>query len=947
MASFTGSITLASVYDGDPAEGYRIESNQGQIYKFYNTEQQITFTPDILNIWVIKNENNSDTILIPGTDYNTTLEILGWDEITDIWTFASDFEVEIPISYGESETIITETDYLRKYIRNIENNIISFTLSPIFSATPTNNNTTAQIDTFNNLKQKISEENIYLIIKLYDNSGNITSSHSLGVYQTFPLEFGTSDDMAKFRITSNAIQAAVDNSMLTFDGSYGLTIKNGGIRIFNDHYIENIPPDPIPTNTYYEYNGHDYILTQDEHPQESKTYYTHVNDQLFGYNETGGLFIKGNSEFTGTVYATAGSFTGEVNAQTLTGNKGYIGGWILKENGLYSNDNLAFNSNITYYEYNDGTYQPVNYDEPNLLKTYYVLVDNTYIPLNIADVVDTTNTSIQLMSNDNGVGNIKATYIELGEGATIKKSICLNESNPKVYIYNPNDSEAGGKFLEAGNVTLTQDGILNLGNIILDGVNSRIYGTRFSITPDVASFENVTVSGKIATTVFETNHTQAVGGSMFFKPSYKITSVSGTQITLDTNYPNESGNYIYLVRKDGTLETKYYQINNVNNNIVTLDTAPSQDVTYNTLIDLGTNDSVIIGVNSNDSGVKGLLPRGITISKFNINNNEEQFSKPKVFIGDLSHAEIDPNITGFGLYSENVFLTGSLITQVQNSYYAGVNTLDGVINNKFSNDPSEIIFWAGSEDTTPANIKEAPFQVTRQGSIYATRGRFTGEITSSDIYTSRIHGTNNSSEYGLAFYDIVDGIVFKEGGQTDDTAVKVFTIGQNGFSKRDGTAFIGIQDVFKEGITYYTLDGGNYVNVPTNSIPQLNTTYYLLKDGSYIEADWNIDFDQKVSIVPDNLNSTEYLTDTRFNYLKMYNQTIELHDYSNNEIFSQIIFDINTIKFKATPTTNDIILNSNQVNFNSSIAYFDNNISFKNKLLYKKNENNYYDLYVE
>ena len=68
------------------------------------------------------------------------------------------------------------------------------------------------------------------------------------------------------------------------------------------------------------------------------------------------------------------------------------------------------------------------------------------------------------------------------------------------------------------------------------------------------------------------------------------------------------------------------------------------------------------------------------------------------------------------VYTENVYLTGSLTTQIDNnsgSTYAGINTLNGATASKFSPDlgsvadNSKIVFWAGATNIT--NINNAPF----------------------------------------------------------------------------------------------------------------------------------------------------------------------------------------------------------------------------------------------
>ena len=63
------------------------------------------------------------------------------------------------------------------------------------------------------------------------------------------------------------------------------------------------------------------------------------------------------------------------------------------------------------------------------------------------------------------------------------------------------------------------------------------------------------------------------------------------------------------------------------------------------------------------------------------------------------------NISGIGLYADNVFLNGSLITKSSTGNNAGVNTISGITAKKFGNtDNSPIIFWAGAMNTEEVSI---------------------------------------------------------------------------------------------------------------------------------------------------------------------------------------------------------------------------------------------------
>lgn len=202
------------------------------------------------------------------------------------------------------------------------------------------------------------------------------------------------------------------------------------------------------------------------------------------------------------------------------------------------------------------------------------------------------------------------------------------------------------------------------------------------------------------------------------------------------------------------------------------------------------DNNFLIGINSEKSSNNLLISKGITLSELNYvkkdDNTIEINSKTKVFIGDLT--KINDSYKGYGLYGENVYLTGSLTTEIKDNAYAGINTLNDV-----KKDNNSIVFWAGASDNS--DISTAPFIVTENGSIYASKGEFTdslisrSRIESAEIYTAKIYGSSfnengeidkqNSGE--LSIYDGAKGIIFKK-RDTDD---EIFKINEIGLSTKD------------------------------------------------------------------------------------------------------------------------------------------------------------------
>lgn len=123
-----------------------------------------------------------------------------------------------------------------------------------------------------------------------------------------------------------------------------------------------------------------------------------------------------------------------------------------------------------------------------------------------------------------------------------------------------------------------------------------------------------------------------------------------------------------------------------------------------------TAEQLVMGINGTGVSVAdGLIrPRGLTITELG------RQDLPRVFLGDLSR--LDASKSGYGLYSDNVYLNGSLTTEVGKNSYAGVNTLNGsraqVFGTGFNGfrevpseiDSSRIVFWAGAESTSESDI---------------------------------------------------------------------------------------------------------------------------------------------------------------------------------------------------------------------------------------------------
>lgn len=521
----------------------------------------------------------------------------------------------------------------------------------------------------------------------------------------------------------------------------------------------------------------------------------------------GDITINENGISVGTVFSVDSlgnsSFSGNVNASTLTVQSGTIGGFIIENNSLKSSD------------------------------------ENSGLILNGAD------------------GSIIAKKITIGNEAKIDDYIKLSDD---AYILNPDKysnialalGEIGGDIEEVINakIKLTTDGILNLGSLILDGKNSIMYDTAktWYIAEGEASFNNVNIRGTLETAIFKPTSIQTAAGVMIFRPSSKFEKIADKVIS-NLEIELSIGDYLVLGSTNGnnTDFTKYVKVVDANDGTYELDKsvgnsdycilmAHYQSSTF--------SNDLLIGVNSTNTSASGLYPQGITFIKPNsvTNDNNLSYNTPSMFLGDLTQINV-PNVTGYGLYGDNVYLHGSLTTeyiQNQSIKYAGINTISNVSFNKNGDaDTSPIIFWAGSDSAEAIDIKNSKFQVSSNGTIYAQGALIQGIITGSDIYTSAIHGTSINPALKVYTEGKAGGIEFYKikPDSNPEEAIVSFTIDDDGFKDRDADPFIKIEyPTYKESADISFI-GSQFV---TNSNLKITNQQIALQNNSDINYNSSI-----------------------------------------------------------------------------------------------------------
>lgn len=554
------------------------------------------------------------------------------------------------------------------------------------------------------------------------------------------------------------------------------------------------------------------VVTESERAEDgteseiSKTYHQVFNaDDNFIVYENGDV-IANNGTFKGEIIANSGSFgNGTVQIED-TGLTVYDGGLTIKSSE--GDSLLEFNS------------EKKTLSISGIIEAIGGEIGGFTIENN--QLISTSEDGKKLVLNGND-RYIYADVITLGTGAEIANYIQLGAS---AKIYGASDTD---KVLETydnnGEVvtSLKQDGSLVLGKnisfhplaskgyfgqidnddtIIIDGDTSVISGRGWSITPSVATFNNIDLgTGTIRAARFEINQSQLVGGSMIFKEAYKG-ELTGTTFTLDedqlktlNNDFSFVGHWVLFTFANQLVNSgeKYYQVTgyNTETRAITFESAPEKADGF---IDLGTvgntdeTGSWIISINSNNGSLGRFGGgKGLTVTEFLAADEQDPpiiTTTPRLFMGDLSGLRSigvsDSSYSGVGLYCDNVYLKGEMTTEKK---AAGISTKGEYLPTDSTDPKNSIVLWAGADDAK--SIAQAKFRVTNDGSVYAEEGFFTNStIEGSRIYAAHIYGGTRIESAALNIHDTSKGIVFWEDRDGEDEKI-TFGIKEDGIYTLD------------------------------------------------------------------------------------------------------------------------------------------------------------------
>lgn len=349
--------------------------------------------------------------------------------------------------------------------------------------------------------------------------------------------------------------------------------------------------------------------------------------------------------------------------------------------------------------------------------------------------------------------------------------------NDAGYVFAKNAQIQGRIDASSGSIT----GPLWIGSttngVLIDGENGSLQSTPF-VSSAVgwridkggnAEFNNATVRGKLTSVIFEMSTVSSVGGDLYIAPTVDIPKEKAG--TIENNADN-----FYLHINNTVDERSKYMDSSWNNSQVKINLTAAlnngKETSYSGLngsVVLSNNEQQIdITISKNDAENKKILAlqsgeslasvvNTITVLKLGVGNNKKYIYLtassnsspfidvqdydvsdttvlPKVRMGRLDGIVDNANgfgkLDGYGLYCNRAYLTGALNLPnagITNQTIVGYNGGETYLPTTDST-ASPVRIWAGGTEQPQAGGAAAPFIVTQDGSLYASKGVFKGQV---------------------------------------------------------------------------------------------------------------------------------------------------------------------------------------------------------------------------
>lgn len=553
----------------------------------------------------------------------------------------------------------------------------------------------------------------------------------------------------------------------------------------------------------------------------------------FYVDQNGKLYAK-DAEITGTINATSGSFSGDITANSgllkyleLDNSRGFIGLNPSADNRqtiTNTNDDVLLNINNTYLVDSTGN----------------IYGDKLYLSRAGADFLNPSSYNISIGGEN--ILNVKDALV-IDNLGNINMSGSLNATNLTL------------------NGELNTEGRIKVGNILISGQNGSISsGESWSINGNgTAFFNDVTVRGKITSSVFERQHITSVGGVLELAPSLYLEQDYKAQLSI----VNGVTAYWFLVPAtfewSGTIK-------------VALLTGETSAINEERESFYNENELLLIKAENENE----VLPRATIIRRIDMESclirlsaqdingptikmlHKKEDKESTVILGSLEdiskttafQSNFPVNNPGYGLYADNAYITGQIVLPragIINLTTPDFNEMNwlGIDNNAPAN--NNIRFWAGADYI---NRNTAPFIVTEDGSVYAAKGVFKGQVVAENsIFSGSIEAShillseNDDSDLGPEYQDF-------DIRYYDDQIVRF---------NRNGQKIYKNLEIYADNDTSHThpifskmvSDNKNYFNIANLQVWDCRNSNELEKEQSHISIK-----DGKIGFRRDILDST-------------------------------------------------------------------------------------------
>ena len=449
----------------------------------------------------------------------------------------------------------------------------------------------------------------------------------------------------------------------------------------------------------------------------------------------------------------------------------------------------------------------------------------------------------------------------------IKQDSAGSYSN--IMYIGPNTQEIAGwtigaEQLTGGNMIIDKEGTIKSANY-----QKNVAGSGFILTAAEGGYlevENAKIRGTMATTTFEKESVNAVGGQLYVANSTTLTSSAAhpdgnypaTETTMSvTNVTGFAANEILVLKKitDTGFNTEYVKVmsSSISN------PGDDTDLTGNLYLARGYSGSTPSGQSSSSlgdsagnatfySGSQVIVSTGkIGTGFIRLNANPNDTSTPymdivertgsaiydtelKVRLGDLSGVAGTRNVPtgfeGFGLMSEVAFLSGSnikleaptfLLGDLNQNFVSGSNSNIEISSSKFHVQPGGDTIMSGKVTATSGQI--AAWSIS-------------GNNISSDGGGIRLNGNGNSAEISINSHTFAnEGIQF---GYNSGSPRFYAGDGSNNFLRYDTSNGVNIKTaIFKLDTDHLDIDSStNDGTISLGSTPPLD----IYGSGSYMDG---------------------------------------------------------------------------------------------------------------